>query len=138
MDGRRLTGLRNGDGDVLLLTIDEFVMIGTRAAVERALSGIAGVDQDDDLVRGPGFSDGTMRYVALGESEHTAAEGSIHGRIEVSGRRLRILTNSVRRADALRARVERAVGLARLKHVARRHLDLAGPDADAGEVEAEA
>jgi hypothetical protein len=110
--------LANTDGDPLLLTTDHFeIAPGEAAAVERLLAGIPGVEP-------PEAGEDPPVYAFLRpESEAQAGqELTLVGEARVSGAALRLDTNSVKRADALRERVE-ATCQARIRHRAREHAD---------------
>ena len=108
LDVRRaiLPTLCNTDGDPLLLTVDRFELApGTEHAVEERLATIEGVlsPEADDAERCYGF-------VKPGNAMHRSWENTSIGTAWVTAGELRLDTNSTRRADALRARVEAACG----------------------------
>jgi hypothetical protein len=96
-------------GDPVLLTIDHF---------EAALGGMEGVQC-------PGSDEEPPLWVFLGTGARpaTAGEGDVVvGHAELSRTTLKLSTNSRKRADALRARVEATCG-DRLRHRGREHVD---------------
>ena len=112
--------LCNTDGDALLLTTDHYRMKpGSRQDVERRLEALEGVQPpepiDDDLVY-------VVLHADAAGGKPGSGEQTVIGRVLVSASTLRIETNSRERADALRARVERACG-DRIRHRAREHVD---------------
>jgi hypothetical protein len=109
--------LRNTDGDPLILTTDHFdVAPGARAAVETALGGMEGA-QPPESDEEPAV----WVFLGTGAGSGAAGEGSpVVGQAELSRSTLKLSTNSLERADALRARVEAACG-DRLRHRGREH-----------------
>lgn len=110
--------LRNRDGDPVLLTVDHFEAgRETTAAVAACIAAM----EDAHLESGPGDS---PVYVFLRPDDPARPEGeqTIIGRVRVDAQALRIETNSMARADALRQRVETACG-SRIRHRAREHTD---------------
>lgn len=113
-DLRRLAGpkLANTDGDELLLTIDHFAFAAAdRAAVAFRLAAIDGVEPPD-----PGDPEPAYTFLRGG------GEGTIVGTAYLTRRGLDLETNSLARADALRAKLEAACG-ALIRHVLREHSD---------------
>ena len=105
--------VNNTDGDPLVLCADHFdVPAGDNAAVLAKLAAIEGAHAED--------SDGgeVVIFSRPGNKMHASWTNTIVGRALFHGARLRVETNSVARADALRARIERALG-ALLQHRAR-------------------
>ena len=101
--------IQNTDGDPLLLTTDDFDLIVPRSdVVERLRSMPGGEESDAD------GSDAEFVITKAGTSPHRSWDITIVGRIVVMKQRLRIETNSTRRANALRASVE-----AHLEHMVR-------------------
>jgi hypothetical protein len=105
MDARPAPKLKNTDGDSLVWTEDTFAFEPkNRDEVVRTVEALDGVERDDveeesivlRLVRAGG---------ALGPDSTTSL-----GTIEISTRSLKLVTNSERRADALRAMVTTACG----------------------------
>jgi metal-sulfur cluster biosynthetic enzyme len=87
-----------------LLTTDDFELVGDREEVAKAIETIEGVQEPqhegDDLA---------FAVVKLGNAQHRSWDNTVVGKITLTTRRLRIETNSTRRADELRARVEKRV-----------------------------
>ncbi len=128
LDARRRIPPRvqNTDGEDLLLTVDHFDFdAARRAEIERRLGTMEGVDAPE--------SDGDERsyvFTRPGNPMHRRWESTVVGRAFVSGGKLRLETNSVARADALRARVENGCGEL-IRYRTREHSDpLAGFDPD--------
>ncbi|HEX9297533.1 MAG TPA: SEC-C domain-containing protein [Polyangiaceae bacterium] len=115
----RIPQLRNTDGDPLLLTSDRFDFPPSeRAAVETALAKLTDVDGDE------GGTSGERVFVfhRPGNAMHKSWDNTIVGRAVVHDATLVVETNSTRRADDLRANIERALdGLVR--HRVREHQD---------------
>jgi len=110
--------LTNTDGDPLLVTVDHFdVAPGTEAEVRAHLAAMEDVAPPEPHEEPPAFVFRRSRIVR-GEE----VEAIVVGVARLAGAELRIETNSIARADALRARVEAACG-ARLRHRAREHSD---------------
>ena len=108
----------NQDGDPLLLTTDHFdVTPGTAPAVEARVAALDGAERDETI-------DDRTEYAFLRPHDppHPDGEHAVVGRVRVEPTTLRIETNSVTRADALRARIEKACGT-RIRHRAREHTD---------------
>jgi len=110
--------LQNTDGDTLLLTVDHFdITPGEQKEVTRRLEAMPLVsDVDDD--------GGVLRFACSkpGNAMHRSWTNTTVGVIELRGDRLRVETNSIARADALRREIEAALG-ALAKHRAREHTD---------------
>ncbi len=137
-DGRREAAprLRNTDGDDLLVTTDHFEFDPSRnGEIQRRLATLDGVETPQRDAGAPCF------LIARAGIPTNKTQGStLLGRIWVDGGRLRSQTNSVNRADDLRARLEATChGL--IRHLAREHSDpLARLDEDhpgAGEYSSE-
>ena len=110
--------LQNTDGDPLLLTVDHFELEPSVApAVAQRLSGIEGAEADQG-------SEAEEKWVFFspGNPKHPSWQNTIIGGATLAGTRLRVDTNSVRRADALRERVQIACGDL-IRHRAREHSD---------------
>jgi len=107
--------LRNSDGDELLFTIDHFVFdSGDRAEIERRLG-----SQED--VEPPGPDDPEEGYV-FHRAGARKDEMILVGRAVLSKGKLRLETNSMKRADSLRARIEELCG-GLVRHKLREHSD---------------
>ena len=114
--------VHNTDGDPLLLTIDHFVFAPTdRADVEACLGGMEHVQLPEADELEPDFT-----FVCPGNAMHKSWENTVIGRAVVADGTLKLETNSVRRADTLRQRIETACG-GRLRHRAREHVDPTSP-----------
>ena len=114
--------LRNNDGDLLLLTTDHFrVEPAGRPAVEARLAAMEGVE--------PPADDGDPAYVFFppGAAQPDDGQRTVLGVARFTDTSLRVDSNSVERADALRARIEAACG-DDIRHRAREHAD---PTSDA-------
>lgn len=110
--------LQNTDGDELLSTIDHFQLApGRRAEVEAQLAGLEDVEPPD-----PDDSERAYVFSRTGRTAVAGLDVTLIGRAIVSEGKLRLETNSVRRADALRARLEATCGEA-LHHRLREHTD---------------
>lgn len=110
--------LRNTDGDDLLLTVDHFGFApAQRREIEARLLGLEGVEPPDG-----DEGTGCFTFLQPGNRLHASWDNTLVGRAVLGADSLRLETNSVRRADALRQRVEGAcAGL--LRHKAREHTD---------------
>jgi hypothetical protein len=110
--------LQNTDGDALLLTVDHFSFDPeAHREVEARLAAIEGVEppsRDD--------SDRVFTFVRAGSPAERGLSDTITGTVRLSDGRLRLETNSVRRADRLRARIEEACG-GLVRHRTREHSD---------------
>ncbi len=110
--------LQNTDGDPLLLTVDHFEFApNDRRAVAARIGKLDGADRE------PGGG-GATAYAFLRPDDPAQPDGqqTLIGRVEMSRAGLRIETNSLARADALRDRIEDACG-SRIRHRAREHSD---------------
>jgi len=108
----RIPQLSNTDGDPLLLTKDRFDFVpADRACIAAKLMDLA---QDDDPE-----DDGAERSFTFkkpGNAMHKSWDNTIVGHAVLESGALVLETNSIRRADDLRAKVERALdGLARYR-----------------------
>ncbi len=132
LDDRAATvpALQNTDGDPLLITTDHFTIApGARPAIEQELAALEDVEPS-----ARGEEPAVYVFKQQGNPMHASWEATVIGRGVVSDGALAVESNSRRRADALRARIETACGN-RLVHRAREHSDprsLKAPHADAG------
>ena len=111
--------LHNTDGDPLLLTTDHFDFApDARVEILARLDGMENVDAEEQEEH----SDAEYIFLEPGNRIHTSWETTVVGRASLSGKALRIETNSVERADALRARIEAACADL-IRHRAREHMD---------------
>ena len=118
LDHKPLPRLNNTDGDELLLCVDHFdVAPGTGDAVAarlRALDDIRAADEEGTL---------EVTFLRQGNAMHASWENTIVGRAMFAKGRLKVETNSARRADLLRRTVEDAcAGL--VVHRVREHEDV--------------
>jgi len=114
----QLPELANTDGDPLMLTTDHFGLeADVRADVVERLCALEGADRED-------AEDGAVAVVLSRPSTGARAPGErlMVARIAVGPKWLKIETNSTKRADDARARVEEACG-SRLRFRAREHSD---------------
>ena len=110
--------LRNTDGDELLLTTDHFtVRPEDRAALEASLLGMEEVEPP-----APDNPEPCFTFVRAGNAMNPGWDNTILGSVRLSSDALVLETNSVVRADALRARLESICG-ALVRHVVREHSD---------------
>ena len=110
--------LQNTDGDPLLLTTDHFeVAPGKQEPIERRFAEWTDVDAPE-----PGAEDPDYVFLRSKNRKHPELESTVVGRALFSEGMLLLETNSLNRADALRKRVEAAVG-EHLRHRERTHLD---------------
>jgi hypothetical protein len=108
--------LRNTDNDPFLLTTDRFdIAPGMRSAVEANLVTIPGSEPPE-----PG--DDPPAYVFVRKAKESSQSNVIVGHATIAGQTLTVETNSIKRADALRARIEQACGDA-IRHRIRDHAD---------------
>lgn len=127
---RPLPELRNTDGQSFLLTTDHFTVApGATSEVAARLASLAGAESDED----EGSTEVTrVTFTRPGHTRTTALENTIIGSAELSEGALRLSTNSVERADALRLRVEEAGG-GLIRFRVREHQDpMAALDREAG------
>jgi hypothetical protein len=111
--------LQNTDREELLLTVDHFGFDPEeRPKVEAGLASLEGVEtpNPDDSAAG------VYTFLRPGTLASRGLDNTIVGTARLSGGRLRVETNSIGRADRLRARVEKACGEF-VRHSAREHSD---------------
>jgi SEC-C motif len=113
--------LQNTDGDPLDLIEDRFAFVGAgaREAVEKVLSAHEDVDPPDEGEDEPAYT-----FLRPGNRMHKDWANTIVGRLVIEGSSIRLETNSVKRADALRERVEEMCG-ASIAFRSRQHKNLA-------------
>ena len=111
--------LRNTDGEPLILTTDHFDIVpAARGDVAARIATLDGVLPPD-----PGDSDPYYHFLRDPTPGGPPARGTtLLGNLRVSRDRIRIETNSIVRADALRRRVEEACGDL-VRHRTREHVD---------------
>jgi hypothetical protein len=110
--------LQNTDGEDLLPITDHFAIApGRRAEVDQRLEGMEGAERSTD-------EDGTVTFSFSrpGNPMEKSWDNTIIGSASIRGDELRAETNSLRRADALRERLEAACGDA-LAHRRREQVD---------------
>lgn len=111
--------LQNTDGDPLLLTVDHFVFDpADRKEIQRRL---AAAEEVEDL---PEADDPEQIYVFTkrGNQMHRGWESTIIGRATMARNRLRVESNSIKRADAMRQLLEPLLG-SMITHRGREHAD---------------
>ncbi|HTE47267.1 MAG TPA: hypothetical protein VK636_18600 [Gemmatimonadaceae bacterium] len=105
MDTRPAPVLTNTDGDLFALTQDNFELLAPRADVARRLESLEGAEEPeqagDELV---------FTITKQGNAQHREWDNTVVARIVLTNARLRVETNSIRRANALRAVVEAHLG----------------------------
>ncbi len=111
--------LKNTDGDPLLLTIDHFALApADRAEIQRRLASIEDIVDESE----PGDRESVYVYTRAGNPMHRSWENTVIGRAVLSDKALRVETNSVKRADGLRALTESSLGRL-VRHRTREHVD---------------
>lgn len=98
-DRRPLPTLTNTDGDLFVLTTDHFdIHAADQPAVLERLATFAGASDPEQ------YDDGTtgIAITTPGNAQHTTWTDTLIGRITIRGDRLRVESNSTRRADRLR------------------------------------
>ncbi len=110
--------LYNTDGDPLLLTVDHFEFAPeARQEIAFRIGKLEGVDREPDGGDTPVFL-----FLRPDDPEQPDGRQTLVGRVEMSRTGLRIQTNSLARADALRERIEDACG-SDIRRRAREHSD---------------
>ena len=97
--------LTNTDGDLFALTADPFAISAPREEVIDRLASIA-ANTEPETESG----DTTFVFTQPGNARHSDWDNTIIGRAVVARDHLRVETNSVQRADMLRARIEESLG----------------------------
>jgi len=111
--------LCNTDGDPLLMTTDRYGLEpGTREEVLRRLASLESAVADHE----PEGGEWHVHFERPGNPMNKAMDNTIVGHARVTDTALRLETNSIRRADALRTRVETACGWL-IAHQSREHSD---------------
>jgi hypothetical protein len=111
--------LQNTDGDPLLLTVDHFVFDpADREEIQRRLAAAEEVEDP------PEADDPEQIYVFTkqGNQMHRGWESTIIGRATMARSRLRVESNSIKRADAMRRLMESLLG-PMIVHRGREHAD---------------
>jgi len=113
--------LQNTDGDSVLLTKDHFEFEPqARAEVEAELCKLEGAQQPET---DEGKGEVSISFITAGNARFKSWDNTTIGLAVVGAARLTLDTNSVKRADALRARVEAGLG-SLLRHELREHSDV--------------
>jgi hypothetical protein len=114
--------LQNTDGDALLFTVDHFRFDpAVRTEIQGRLASLEGAEVPE-----PQELDQAYVFTVPGNAVHGSWKNTVVGRAWVLEAKLRLETNSLRRADALRDRVEAAcVDL--IRHYGREHSDPFSP-----------
>jgi hypothetical protein len=117
---------RNTDGDAQLMTMDHFDVVGDALEATRRIVALDGAGEERVERNG----DEIVVPIIRPSSGESLPGDTVIGSVTIFGRRMLIATNSIARADALRARVEQACG-ALVHHRAREHADPTSPAARA-------
>ncbi|MDP8999727.1 MAG: hypothetical protein M3O46_06420, partial [Myxococcota bacterium] len=108
----------NTDGESLPMTTDHFEFdVGAMAEIQVKLRGIEGLETDD-----PEEANSPHTFYQRGNAIHSDWENTVLGHLTLEEGRLRLETNSIERADRLRARLETGCG-GLLRHRIREHAD---------------
>jgi hypothetical protein len=129
-DRRPLPRLENTDGDPLQDTLDRFSLKGgSRARVEAAIAALEGL-RVESLPDSEG-SPATLFRALRERSSVPGMDNVTVGTVEIDRTEVRVRTNSERRADGLRSRIEMACG-GLLAHTGRERRDMREMVASAG------
>ncbi len=110
-------GLRNTDDDALLFTVDRFDVEPREAAeARRRVDALEGARTD------PSGEVPSWAILRPDDPDQPSGRATLIGRVEVGDDAMRVETNSVNRADALRERIEAACGPL-VRHRIREHTD---------------
>jgi len=110
--------LNNTDGEPLVLTVDHFeVASGAEAEVIKRMAALDGAQPPE-----AGEDGEEIAFLRQGNALHPQWEVTVVGQARLAAGKLRLETNSLARADALRRRVEEACG-DRIRHRLREHVD---------------
>ncbi len=121
--------LQNTDGDPLLFTIDHFAFAPKdRAEIERRLATMADPPAAEE-------ADSTYVFMKPTGARQVGGGNTVIGTATVSGKKLRLESNSIARADALRQRLTESLG-SLITHRAREHADPLSAARDAREIAA--
>jgi hypothetical protein len=103
--------ITNTDGDLLSLTTDDFELIAPSDEVVAILASMPGAGEPETDEEGV-----VVMLTKPGNATHRDWDNTVIGRALVANRRLRVETNSLRRADALRTAIERQLaGMVRFR-----------------------
>jgi len=103
--------MQNTDGDPMQLTSDDYSLAGSRDDVVRALASLPGAEEPEAEAGKTVFT-----VTKPGNARNKSWDNTIVARIVLAATRLTVETNSVRRADAMRAAIEgRLAGLVRFR-----------------------
>ncbi len=111
--------LTNTDGDPFLLTTDHFDFRPEER--DRIVSELQKLEGAQEPIEENGEVE--VPFIKLGNAQNRSWENTVIGRVVVRDSRLKIETNSITRADILRARVESALD-DRVHHRLREHADM--------------
>ncbi len=101
--------ITNSDGDPLLLTTDHFdVLTSDHSALLARIATLTGAEEPEASDSGDGET--IVTITKPGNAKMESWDNTIIGRIVIQGRRMRLESNSTRRADDLRASVTEHVG----------------------------
>lgn len=115
----QLPKMQNTDGDPLLMTKDRFAFDPSdRARLQEELAEIAEPEADDADVA----AEQVFLFFRAGNAMHKSWDNTVVGRGVVRKDQLILETNSVRRADDLRAKIEAALKV-NVRHRIREHQD---------------
>ena len=110
--------LVNTDGEAFVMTTDHFELeAAAHGEVRARLTRIEGVEHEEDDEEGARFT-----IFKPGNAVHAHWDNTVMAHLTLASDRLRLETNSVERADRLRAQVEAGCG-ALLRHRLREHAD---------------
>ena len=97
--------LQNTDGDPFEMTTDDYALVASRADVARRLASLEGAqepqEEGNDLV---------FAITKAGNPIHASWDNTVVARVVLGARRLEVETNSSRRADSIRAKLEAHMG----------------------------
>jgi hypothetical protein len=118
MQRRPVPKLQNTDGEDLLLTTDHYELAkGARDEVERLLRALPWAEDASE-----GAPEVIVKFLRPGNPMHATWESTVVGTARLGRQALKIETNSLKRADLIRGRVEAACG-DRIRWKAREHAD---------------
>jgi hypothetical protein len=103
--------LTNTDGDLIAFTTDDFELTAARADIVARLASIPGAEPPEKEA-----GETVVVFTKSGNPMRPDVNNTVVGRAVVTTRSLRVETNSIRRADALRASMEvRLAGMVRYR-----------------------